>query len=189
MMMIASALLTGLGAGEQVARGDFLVTLSDDVSRTAGGQYLYQYTLTNEDASDLNAFSFILNVSTGAALDPITGPPGWEITYALGDSVISWDSLSSLTDLTPGASALFTFVSPLGPGPQDYAVLGSDAAGISFGSVQATTLGPSAVPEPSTLLLCSIGLLGLLGYVGWPRHPLRRRPRPDHRDTSCKRGP
>jgi PEP-CTERM motif len=102
---------------------------------------------------------------TCLALATIGGPGGWDITYSAGDSLISWDSLSSASDLTPGANALFSFISPLAPGPQDFTALGSDASGTEFGSDQGVTQGPTVVPEPSSLTLACLGVLGLIGYA------------------------
>jgi len=158
-----SVVLVGFGSWRSSAHGEFLTSLSVSVSQPADGRFHYLYALTNQAGSDLNAFSFILNVSPDAALESVTGPPGWAITYAVVDPVIAWDSASSATDLSPGTSGLFEFSSRLGPTPRDFIVLGADPSGVSFDANQGVTSAPGigAVPEPSSILLCVLGILGL----------------------------
>jgi hypothetical protein len=173
-----SVALVGFGSWKSPAHGEFLTSLSVNVSQSADSRFHYLYTLTNQAASDLNAFSFILDVSPDAALESVTGPLGWDITYAVGDSVIAWDSASSATDLSPGTSGLFGFSSRLEPTPQDFIVLGADTSGVSFDANQGVTSAPGigTVPEPSSFLLFVLGILGLF------RCPRLRTRSPLHRD-------
>jgi lipopolysaccharide/colanic/teichoic acid biosynthesis glycosyltransferase len=142
--------------------GSLVLSVNDAVSKTTDQEFLYQYTVTNQGQStDLEAFSFLLNVAPDSSLSAISGPPGWDLTYSSGDPVVSWDSPSPVFDLLPGATVQYSFLSPLGPGPQDFIALGSDATATVFGDAQGTVLGPSAVPEPSTLTLSLLGLFVL----------------------------
>jgi hypothetical protein len=163
-------------SGYSSARGDFITTLIPSVAAKPGGLTDYQYTLTDHGDSTLPAVEFALSVAPDANLVSLNGPVGWNITYTPGDSSVDWSSPSTATDIVPGQTAVFGFSSALGPVPLSYLIVGLDDTTGSLAINQGTIVsaGASSVPEPSTLLLCGIGLLGLVGRAGWPRNLLRR---------------
>jgi hypothetical protein len=169
--------IISLSWGWTSAQGDFLTTLTVDVSPEASNLFLYNYTLSNHNDSDLPAAAFSLDIAAQADLQSITGRAGWDIFYSARDTLISWESSAASFDLPPGFNDVFSFVSPLGPMLTDYLVVGLDETTFEIQTNQGQIAGPmtSAVPEPSALLLCGIGFLGLLGYVAWSRHRSWRR--------------
>jgi hypothetical protein len=84
--------------------------------------------------------------------------------------VMEWVSPGPSTDILPGFSGTFSFLSPLPPVSQNYLAIGFSDTGIDFN--RGTTVGPgsagTAVPEPPTFLLFSSALPGLIWY-GWRR--------------------
>jgi len=147
-----------------VAKGGFITTLTATTTPEPGGLTLYSYALTTDPASTLNAEGLGISVSADANLINITGPTGWEITYNTGDTLVTWESSDPSTDLLPGQSAIFSFESPLGPAQQSYLATGFDTTGTIFGTYTGNVSGPgvTSVPEPSSLLLSGIGVLGVL---------------------------
>lgn len=151
---------------QEVARGDFVTTLSVDQTVTAGELFQYSYTLTNQPQSDHYVAIFLLDVAADAGLRSITGPIGWDASYASGDTAISWVSSDPSTDLAPGSSAVFSFESLLAPTERDCVIAGfGDEPPIAFNSGRIDSPGASAVPEPSPLLLLGTGTLVILGYA------------------------
>jgi hypothetical protein len=146
------------------SRAEVIITsVSDQVTILPGGLVQYNYTLTNQPTSTLPAVLFNLNVDTKADLKAIKSGAGWTTTYSPGAGFIEWDSPGPFTDLVPGSSGTFSFVSPLGPSDQSFFVVGLNDQGIDFNS--GTTSAPgstAAVPEPSSLAMWGIGVLGLV---------------------------
>ena len=116
------------------AHGGFLTTLTVITTPEAGGLTLYSYTLTDQPTSTINAEVFILQVSSQANLQTITGPDTWDLAYNPGDSQVIWSSPDPSTDLLPGSSASFTLESSLPPILQDFQLFGADSSGTVFGS-------------------------------------------------------
>ena len=146
------------------ARGEFLTTLTVDVSTTAGDLFLYNYQLANQTKSDLPAVAFSLDLGAGADLTSIDGPRGWTHSYVKGDTVISWESTDIAFDLAPGGRVGFSFTSPLNAGTHDYLIVGlNDVSGdVASNFSQIASPGPMAAPEPSGLLMMGLGGLVIL---------------------------
>ncbi|QEH31647.1 PEP-CTERM motif protein [Aquisphaera giovannonii] len=147
------------------ARAGFLTSLDVLITPQAGNSYLYEYTLTVGAASDRPAASLVIDVSTVADLTALTGPTGWDITYAAGDSFVAWDSPAEDLELAVGASAVFSFVSSLAPGLSDYQVAGigtNPLLAFNTGQVGAPV---AAVPEPASLAMLASGALGVLLHI------------------------
>ncbi len=149
-----------------VARGGFVSSLSTTVGQQVGGLYRYDYTLADDAASTLSVVDFTLAVSTSSTLSALVAPSGWLITYATGDSSVDFASPDALTDITPGTSGAFSFLSPLPPSPGGYDILGLNEDTFELGLIQGNIASPttSTVPEPSGLVLLGTGTLGLIGY-------------------------
>ncbi len=171
-MLLAALLPTGS------AHAGLMTTLNVTVAETSGGLTHYEYDLTNLATSDENVATLIIGVDGNAALTSIAGPAGWDVSYTTGDTSVGWGSPDPTIDLPPGQSTSFFLDSPLGPGPQDYLILGSNFGGVD-GVIPAPSV--SAVPEPSALMLLAIagvfclahlvlrqagGLRGVRHYVG-----------------------
>jgi hypothetical protein len=149
LMIVALALATGPVKAGLLTKVE--VTVTD-----LGGSFGYEYTLTNLAASDVPAIAFRVDVDASANLQSIAGATGWDVSYVVGDSFITWSSSDESVDLLPGDSLLFSFTSVVGPRDVDYSVLGFDGASFDFN--QGKTLGPalSSVPEPSSLWLAAL---------------------------------
>lgn len=146
------------------ARAGLVADISSSVTPQPGGLNLYQYTITDEPSSSLPAVEFTLTVDASANLTSITGASGWLITYSTSDNIVDWSSPSSSTDLQPGNSAIFSFVSPLGAFQQNYQIVGLTTNPFAIDTKQGQIASPgiASVPEPGSLVLFGIGTLGVL---------------------------
>ena len=142
--MLASAIALGLVTS--AARADLVTTVTPIVAPAAGG-YSYTYLVTNTPASTVDVGAFYLGVSDDADLSDITMPAGFLTLYTTGFETIEFASTDSSTDITPGSSDVFSFVSPLPPETLSYANQSYDDGEFNTG----TTLGPISVPEPLSL--------------------------------------
>jgi hypothetical protein len=68
---------------------------------------------------------------------------------AVGDTSLYVLSLTPATDLASGTSATFSFLSPLAPRAQAYAISGLNPATFDFDTQYGTVLGPKASPTTS----------------------------------------
>ncbi len=157
--------LVAIVGGRQSARADLITNVGVSTAPVSGGLTQYDYTVSDESSSTITASFFFVAVDTTANLSAMTAPSGWDISYATGDTVIEFSSPDSSLDIIPGSFGLFSFESPL------TAVMTADAvAGVdpNFNYVQnvGMTLGPAlaSVPEPSSALLCALGMLGVLSF-------------------------
>ena len=156
--MVSLFIFTAATNFTSVCLGDFITTLNVTTSTQTSGQTLYHYTLSNSATSTLPAVEFTLSIDPTAALQSITGPSGWSITYNSGDSVVDWASLDAMTDLQPGLDAVFSFDSMLPPLSQNYLILGISDNPIDIETNTGMILGPgiSSVPEASSLVLLGV---------------------------------
>jgi hypothetical protein len=171
-----------LVAGIVPARAGLVASVTVDVTPEAGGMSLYAYTLAVAAASTSAVSEFDLNLTSetasgiftppGAPLSSITMPTGFINLYTPGDPTISFFSTDPSTDIAPGTSALFSFLSISSPTTlQPYQLSTFDGSGSP--PVLGSVLGPTVVPEPSGLVLSGLGVLGLIG--GRARARSRRR--------------
>ena len=159
-LCIALALVAIFG-GRQSARAGLITNVTVATTPVAGGLTQYDYTVSNESSSTITASFFFVAVDTTANLSVMTAPTGWDISYATGDPVIEFSSPNSSLDIIPGTSGQFSFESPLTPLITTDAVAGIDS-NLNFVQNDGFTLGP--VPEPSCVLLCGLGALGVLAF-------------------------
>jgi len=146
-------------------RADFITDLSPNVTPQAG-VYQYAYTLTNSAQSTVSAYALALAVDSGANLQSVLSPTGWDATYNPGDTSITWSAPSDLLAISPGSSADFSFISAEPPVLGDYQAIGFAPIFFQFYTNPGTTSvpGTSSVPEPSSLILLGIGSVALIGY-------------------------
>jgi hypothetical protein len=138
--------------------GGLMMDLSVNITQEAGGLYEYDYALSVNQSRTLGGSQLFLAISTGADLSSVSAPNGWDIFYNPGDPDVSFLSSAPSSDIAPGGFGLFSVTSPAGPAASEFLVRGFDYnAGTSVDNV-GTVLTPSAVPEPSGLVL---GLLGV----------------------------
>jgi hypothetical protein len=152
------------------AQATFLTSLSGEaVQNPSDGLYTYTYLVTNLSASTDTFGALNVNVSPSAGVLSIAGPDGWLSSFDTADSLVQWFSPGPTSDISPGSSGAFSFVSPLPPVAQDYLAIGFSDVGIDFNP--RTTVGPgvvTTVPEPSTLTLLGVAAAGCL-TCGWCR--------------------
>jgi len=159
--IVLASVLTSLAPS---ARGDLALSLAVDVAARPGGLNLYQYTLSNLSDSTLPVVQFDLAVAAAADLQDVAGPVGWSFDYTPGDVFVSFYSDGPDSDLAPGASGQFSFLSRLGPVLMDYFVVGSDPPIQIVDQGRIGSPGAAAVPEPAGLVLAALGLTAL-GFV------------------------
>jgi hypothetical protein len=162
-VILAAVVSAWLWIGAAPARGGLITDLSVDVTRAANGLYTYSYTLTVESSSTLGAGELDLAVSPFANLSAISAPAGWDVFYtpgSPGDSAITFSSPDSSTDLVPGTSGMFSMASFVGPALASDLVRGFDDSTGTFDQ-NSGTIRTASVPEPSSLVLGALALLGV----------------------------
>ena len=157
---LAAALLA-IAASAHSARADLITSLEVSTKPIAGGLTEYDYTLTNLPSSTVTASSFFVAVDATANLTMLTAPSGWDISYATGDPAVAFTSPDPSVDIVPGSFGLFSFDSLLRPDPATYEVTGIDANN----NVDANNgvILSASVPEPASVVLLTVGVLGMLG--------------------------
>jgi hypothetical protein len=163
-LCIALALVAIVG-GRQSARAGLITDVAVSTTPVSGGLTQYDYTVSNESSSTITASFFFVAVDTTANLSAMTAPTGWDISYATGDTVIEFSSPDPSLDIIPASFGMFSFDSPLTPVTTTDAVAGIDS-NFNFVQNNGSILGPAiaSVPEPSSALLCALGVLGVLSF-------------------------
>ena len=176
-------LLLGLSlSGTAVASPIFYETVDE-----GGGRWTYNYTAGNDTAFDIEEFTIYFDYGLYEFVLVDDGFGGQEVDPNDYDAPADWDPIVAPTDiilgveedgfydafafgdllfpgnLIPGFSVSFTYLGLGTPGSQFFEYFGYDAAdndifGDSFTELRDDT--PQPVPEPGTLLLMSLGLLG-----------------------------
>ncbi len=167
----------GMSSGSLSALGNGPVIQGSAIQQTfaanAGDLLSFNWNfLTNENASDpvFNDFAFV------------TIRPGPLVTLASTFSNLIPAPVPTYFSMTDYQSYTYTIpttgIYTLGIGVVDV----SDEFTDSGLLVDNASLSTGAVPEPSSLLLCGIGFLGLLSYTGWSRRASAARDpdKPDH---------
>jgi PEP-CTERM motif len=155
-----------------------------DVTELGSNRWRYDYEITNDDLPDpITWFTVWFNrtqygslcsadLLTGTcAVDPLA-PAGWDPFVAQPDPLLPDDGFFDLFttgtgiangQTLSGFSIEFTWLGIGTPGSQAYDIIGSDPA-MPLQSRLTVLRAPTAVPEPSTLALLGIALIGV-GYV------------------------
>lgn len=137
----------------------------------SGGVWNYEYILSNSQISDETVWLLALEV--GAPIYNILSPANWYVWQDGSTGVVEWDSEYDpdyANDIWPGnLLSGFSFQSNAGPGSLGYQLQGWDIENDDYGTINnGSTLAPIAatapIPEPSTLLLLSTGLVGVVGF-------------------------
>lgn len=162
---LALALVLALVAGPS-ARADFLATVAVAITPEAGGWFRYAYSVEVGATSTLPAVQFDVAVSVDADLQGIAAADGWSFDYDGAAGAISFFADEIDAPIAAGSSAVFAFLSRLGPAGMDYFLVGVDPPG--FEVLDGTIAAPGVVvPEPSSLaLLGAAACVGLAGLVG-----------------------
>jgi hypothetical protein len=162
-LCLALALVAIVGS-RQCARADLITDVGVSTTPVSGGLTQYNYTVSDQSTSTITASFFFVAVDITANLTVMTAPTGWDISYATGDTVVEFSSPASSFDIVPSSVGMFSFESPLTPVISTDAVAGIDSNNSYFEN-DGVILSPSiaSVPEPSSALLCVLGVLGVLG--------------------------
>jgi hypothetical protein len=148
-----------------------MTDLSVSTMPVSGGLTQYDYTLANLSTSTVTASFFFVDVDGTANLSALSAPAGWDISYNTGDMAVGFTSPDPSLDIQPGFSGQFSFESVLAPVQAPYEVAGIDA-NYNFVVNTGVIWSASIVPEPSSAVLCALGILGVLSVHG----RLRRKP-------------
>jgi hypothetical protein len=169
--LLLALALVAIAASRHTARADLLTDLSVSTMLVSGGLTQYDYTLADLSTSTVTASSFFVVVDGTANLSALSAPSGWDISYTPGDMAVGFTSPDPSLDIMPGFSGLFSFESLLTPVLESYEVAGIDP---NFNFVVNTGVIASAgvVPEPSSAVLCTLGILAVLSF----HCRLRRKP-------------
>src|SRR5262245_40598763 len=91
------------------ARADFITTLTESTTQSLDGTYNYSYMLEVSQASD--AFAIVLGVNVGPAanLHSFVAPVGWDVDYAPGSLVATWEATDPTAPILPGSGGIFGF--------------------------------------------------------------------------------
>ncbi|MFC1751186.1 PEP-CTERM sorting domain-containing protein [Pseudomonadota bacterium] len=148
----------------------FATTISYEATNISGNTWEYSYSVSNDTlTSDIEEFSIYFDLglyenltftSTPVNWDPIAFDPdpflpgdGLYDAFALASGIASGDMLS-------GFSVQFDFLGVGGPGSQWFEILDPFTfAVLDSGNTQ---LASASVPEPETLWLIGMGLMGML---------------------------
>jgi hypothetical protein len=157
--------------GTSAARAGMIATVSVDIVSEGSGMALYTYTVAVDPASTSAVSEFDLNITSGTAsgintpigapLSSITMANGFINLYTLGDPTISFLSTDPSTDIAPGTFGMFSFISTANPVLQPFQLSTFDGSGSTVANF---VLGPTAVPEPSSVLLLGAGVIGVSGW-------------------------
>jgi hypothetical protein len=149
----AALLIVAFGSSPSEAG---LVTTVTPTITPQGGTFLYNYQVANDPVSTVGVAEFDLAVTVDSSLTSLTAPTGFLSLYTTGDSFVQFLSTDSSFDIAPGASGIFSFISPLAPGIESDLTAGFDASSGARFEDPGATLGPAS-PEPSTLVLLATG--------------------------------
>ena len=161
----AMALLCLAGLNLATARADYSPTISATVTNEPGGLYLFDYTVVAPSGSTLPVSELYVQVFEGATLSGISAPAGFDVQYTPGDSSIGFLSSDSSTDIAPGLTGTFSFLSTQAPQPGTYLIRGIDATGSTFDQTPPGLLVAAPVPEPTGLILGLVGGLSVAAGV------------------------
>ncbi len=148
------------------ARASFIATETTNVVAVNPSLYFYSYTVTVSAASTSSVSEFDLALSAPILDAGITFPMNFFSFYTSGDPFITFtafDNGAPFIGIAPGSSGTFSFYSNYAPGAFGYQASGFDTNSGTPGAIQGTTLAPSLVPEPASLLMSGLGLCMALG--------------------------
>lgn len=176
---LALALAAGLAASTVSSQAQSAMATISETAGT-GGTFDYTISLENTGTQSLNTFWYgwtpgVFDLPAGTTQSAANSSLGWVAT--IDGNSIEWQNTASAPSLGAGQTETFTFdstaslseitASPSGNSvafTSDTVQFNSGVAGQSTGIFAPTV---AAVPEPSSLGLMAVGLLGTAGSLRW----------------------
>ena len=156
-----------LACAQAPARAGFDASVAVNVT-SSGDLYTYTYTVTVAADSTVPVSEFDVAVNDPVGLTSITTPGDFGYFYNPGDPYIAF-SITGIDDgIDAGQSGIFSFTSLSAPGLVSDQLQGLDSSTFTVDSDPGVILGAAIVPEPSSLMLCALGGIGV-GLFGRAR--------------------
>jgi hypothetical protein len=153
------------------------VTITYEATQLDATAWRYDYAVTNDPGADpLQEFTLWFALGSFANLREALSPAGWDALIGVidpnlpADGYVDWCAFDGTSCAGPGIAAgatlegfsvVFDWLGTGAPGSQPFDAILPDPFTVIFSGVTVPRERPTAVPEPATLVLFGLALLGV----------------------------